>query len=208
MPPKASAAAGVVERDGERLGGQPHRDRGDVDACDVDGTEGRAHALAGRGEQRVGGDMHLVVGDLADRQECPCRLVVQALDADAVGAGVDGEHEHVARAALGARPADQHEHVGLARERHPGLAAGHAPAIVDLDRAGRDRRGVRTGVRLGEREAAQQLAAHEARGVAVAQLGLAEAGDRVGDGVVHREREGVGRVAAPELLEDVHRLGQ
>ena len=44
--------------------------------------------------------------------------------------------------------------------------------------------------------------------VALAQLGLAEARDRVRDGVVHGEREGVGRVAPPELLEDVHRLGQ
>ena len=161
-----------------------------------------------RRQQRVGRDVHLVVGDLADRQERARGLVVQPLDADAVGARVDRQHEHVARAALGARAADEHEHVGLARERDPGLAPGDAPAVVDGDGPRRDGGGVRARVRLGEREAAQQLAAHEARRVALAQLGLAEARDRVRDGVVHGEREGVGRVAPPELLEDVHRLGQ
>ena len=75
--------------------------------------------------------MHLVVGDLADRQERTRRLVVEPLDAHAVGARVDGEHEHVAGAALGARAADEHEDVGLAGQRHPGLAPGHAPAVVD-----------------------------------------------------------------------------
>ena len=84
----------------------------------------------------------------------------------------------------------------------------HAPAVVDRHRARRDRRGVRARVRLRQREAAEQLAADEARAEALAQLGLAEARDRVRDRVVHREREGVGGVAAAELLEDVHRLGQ
>ena len=124
------ASACVVERDRERLGGQSDRDRGDVHARDVDRAERRAHALARGRQQRVGRDVHLVVGDLADRQERARGLVVQPLDADAVGARVDRQHEHVARAALGARPADEHEHVGLARERDPGLAPGHAPAVV------------------------------------------------------------------------------
>ncbi len=207
-PAERLAAPCVVECDRERLGGQADRDRRDVDARHVDRSECRAHALAGRRDLRVGRHVHLVVGDLADGQERARGLVVEALDAHAVGARIDGEHEDVAGAALRSGAADEHEHVRLAGQRDPGLASGHAPAVVDGDGLRRDGGCVRAGVGLGEREAAQQLAAHEARPVAVAQLGLAEARDRVGDRVVHREREGVGRVAATELLEHVHRTRQ
>ena len=40
------ASACVLQRDGERLGGQPDGDRRDVDARDVDRAERSAHALA------------------------------------------------------------------------------------------------------------------------------------------------------------------
>ena len=70
---------------------------------------------------------------------------------------------HVARAALGARAAGDEEEVGLAHERDPRLASGHAVAVAVCHGAGGDRGGVRAGVRLGQAEARRAPALRSAR---------------------------------------------
>ena len=63
-------------------------------------------------------------------------------------------------------------------------------------------------MRLGQVEAAELPARDERLDPALAQGVVADAGDRRRDGVVHRDREGERSIAAAELLEHRHRLGE
>ena len=71
-------------------------------------------------------------------------------------AGVEHDHEHVARAALGARAADDRNTSASPHSDTQRLAAGHAAAVAVGLEARLDGGGVRAGVRLGQREAAEQ----------------------------------------------------
>ena len=118
------------------------------------------------------------------------------------------DHRDVLRAAPGAGAAGDQEHVGLAAQRHPGLGAGEPEAVAVGLQARLDGGGVGAGVRLGQREPAERLARRQLAAPAALDAGRPEAPDRRRDGVVHRQRERVRRVAAAELLEHRHALGE
>ena len=208
-PAERGALTGVVDGNRERLGREADGDRGDVDARDVDRPERRAHALAGGREQRVRRHVHLVVGDLADRQERarpPCRRAARRCTPSLRASTASIRTSPVPRS-VPVRHTSTNTSASPASETQALRPVTRQPS-VDRHGARRDRRGVGARVRLRQREAAEQLAAHEPGREALAQLGLPEAGDRVGHRVVHRERERVGGIAAAELLEDVHRVCQ
>src|SRR4029079_16193725 len=92
------------------------------------------------------------------------------------------------------------EGAGVLGRGSPALAAVEDIVVAVLLRRGRDPLGVAAGVRLGEGEGAEDLAAHETRQVLLPLALAPPPRESLADHVVHGEKGPDGRAAAAELL--------
>jgi len=152
-------------------------------------------------QQPVGADDRTVDLEVARHRRVQAELLLVSRDADLVG--VEDERTHAAgagRLEVGAR--EDEEGAGVAAVRDPLFRAGDPPALAVGLCTGAKRPRVRAGLRLGQGEGAEMLAARERRDEARALLVRAEREQREGDcACVHRDGDADAGIRAGQLFE-------
>src|SRR6185503_15807360 len=191
----------------ERGAGDPDGLRGDADATAIEPRERELKALADLAEHRIRADTCLVENDRARVRCAQAHLALGFSDHEAGRVARDDEGGDAlvgrCRSVPLTHPREHDEERRVARAGDELLASGESPAVAVADRGRRERRRVAAGTRLGERERAEPLAAHEPRQPAAALVGSAVAHDRTRDDArVHGYTDGERRPRRGELLED------
>ena len=182
--------------------GKAGGDGADADAGAVQGLHGHLEAHAQGAEQRVGGQVDVVEGELAGGAATHAHLVLKLADGQALGVLRDDEGGDALVAGRGVGLGEDYVVVGDAGVGDPGLAAVEDPAaVVGGDHGGLDagRVGARAG--LGQAEGEDLALGGLGQILVLLRLG-AVVEDEVGSQPVGVQEQGLGGTALGYLVDN------
>ena len=207
---EGGATLAVFGSDAQRLADHAASHRSDVGARAVDRGHRRFEGQPGRLQHFVVGSQIAVEREAAGTDGVLASQIKTGLMDETGPPGIDHEAGNPARTRAGLGLGKEDHDVGDGCVHDPGLASADAPAAINLGGQGLDGTEVGSGMRLGQRGAADQLAGDQARHIAGGDLGhgIAQQLERdvLGIDQRHRKTEVGGGQSLGDL--DLHRKRQ